>query len=176
MPPYSLKTVREEYDRLDKICGIDSSQVELRVSTRATNRFGFCHYKRCDDRIVPDYVSITDFIFETENQFWDTIRHEYAHLLVTMRDGKKHGHDATWKAACLEVGCRPERLAQYDIEASKKAGEKWSEKLKYQVICPSCNRSFFYQRAGGVVKALRKGRRCTCPCGSHKLMLINLDE
>lgn len=41
---------------------------------------------------------------ECEEQFWDTIRHEYAHALVTLRDGKLHRHDGVWKSACCEVG------------------------------------------------------------------------
>jgi predicted SprT family Zn-dependent metalloprotease len=37
----------------------------------------------------------------------DTLLHEIAHALV----GPGHGHDAVWKARCVEIGARPERLA-----------------------------------------------------------------
>jgi predicted SprT family Zn-dependent metalloprotease len=37
----------------------------------------------------------------------DTLLHEIAHALV----GPGHGHDAVWKAMCLRVGAKPERLS-----------------------------------------------------------------
>jgi predicted SprT family Zn-dependent metalloprotease len=37
----------------------------------------------------------------------DTLLHEIAHALV----GPGHGHDAVWKAMCLRIGAKPERLS-----------------------------------------------------------------
>jgi predicted SprT family Zn-dependent metalloprotease len=174
MPKYTLDDVRKEYYRLDALCGVDTSYLDLRISTRATSRYGYCHYTRKGGRLIPDYISITDFIFECEDQFWNTVRHEYAHALVTIRTGRAHHHDNVWKAACREIGCKPERLAK-DEDAHAKSAKLKEEKLRYEVHCNSCGRVFKYMKAGPVVKALQAGSKtCTCPCGSHDFELINL--
>lgn len=172
IPKYTLEDVRAEYNRLDDLCMVDTSAIELRVSKRATQRYGYCHYRAGHDKrhLVPDYISITDFVFECEEQFWDTIRHEYAHALVTLRDGKCHHHDSVWKAACLEVGCSPERVAT-EREAGIRSSLKRKKKAKYIVSCMKCGRKWSYLRAGSIVKALKSKRVCTCPCGSHGLTL-----
>jgi SprT-like family len=54
----------------------------------------------------------------------ETLLHEVAHALV----GPGHGHDAAWKAMCLRVGARPERLS---FEAEMPPG-------RWQAVCPGC--------------------------------------
>jgi predicted SprT family Zn-dependent metalloprotease len=56
----------------------------------------------------------------------DTLLHEIAHALV----GPGHGHDAVWRAKCLEVGARPERLSN---DVSMPVG-------RWQAVCPGCGR------------------------------------
>lgn len=173
---HTLEEVRAEYDRLDKLCNADTSHIDLRISHRATHRYGYCHYvKRFSAKCIqgfyaPDYISITDFILECEEQFWDTIRHEYAHALVTLRDGKLHRHDGVWKSACCEVGCKPKRTAT-DREAGRRSAERRKQNVKYIVRCKKCGRTWTYIRAGSVVKSMKAKRNCTCPCGSHDLVL-----
>lgn len=73
----------------------------------------------------------THYLAKTsEEKIKDTILHEIAHALV----GKGHGHDASWRLKCLEIGARPERLAgeetvttakpNYIIECSG-CGQRW---------------------------------------------------
>lgn len=181
MAKYTLDDVRAEYDRLDKLCGVSTAGVTLRISTKATRRYGLCHHKwqrdysRADGGYYyPDYIAITDFVFDCENEFWDVIRHEYAHALVMLRDGRNHGHDAVWKAACREVGCRPERCSGA-AETAQKVAVKKENRYKYQVVCEKCGASWRYMRATKVVQALQKGKACSHPaCGSKKLRLIYL--
>lgn len=40
MAKHSVEEVRAEYDRLDKLCGVDTSAIEIRVSQRSTSRYG----------------------------------------------------------------------------------------------------------------------------------------
>jgi predicted SprT family Zn-dependent metalloprotease len=42
-----------------------------------------------------------------DDEVRDTLLHEIAHALT----GPGHGHDDAWKAVCLRIGARPERLA-----------------------------------------------------------------
>jgi predicted SprT family Zn-dependent metalloprotease len=64
----------------------------------------------------------------------DTILHEIAHALV----GPDHGHDATWKAKCLEVGARPERCLDA-VVANMPMG-------RWRASCPACNQQFSRHR------------------------------
>ena len=111
---YSIEDIRKEYDRLDSLCGVDTSR-----------------------KYYPTCIMITDFILTLEEEFWDIIRHEYAHALVTLRDGIQHGHDNVWKQACLEVGCPPdvhtESEKAFDLAVAKK------------MSAPCTARPFIYQ-------------------------------
>ena len=172
---HTLEDVRAEYDRLDKLCGVDTKGIKLKISKRATRQFGYCHYVTVAGRLVPDSISITDFILDCETQFWDTIRHEYAHALVAIRTGKPHHHDNVWKAACLEVGCSPNCQA-HDDEAHNKTYEKKAERFRYKVTCKSCGRISYFVKKGAVVKALEAGRKCTCCCGGKSFALESIKK
>ena len=37
---HSLDEIRREYDRLDKLCGVDTSGVEIEISRRPGRRLG----------------------------------------------------------------------------------------------------------------------------------------
>lgn len=94
--------------------------------------------------------------------FYDTIRHEYAHAAVTLKDGQNHGHDIHWKRMCLEVGCRPSGTVKSEIvrESVPQA------EPKYIVRCEKCGRENKYYRRGKVVDSLLKGKNIyRCQCG-----------
>ena len=163
-PKPSLEAIRAEYDRLDAITGVDTSGVEIKFSSRSVRRYGYCKYKNW----TPVLITIAAFLLDDEEQFWDTVRHEYAHALVKLRAPKeKHGHDKVWKAACIEIGCRPERLVPSTAESKARR----EANAKYIVECRDCLRRWTYLKRGRVVDGLLKGRRLTCPCGSHELTL-----
>jgi len=71
-----------------------------------------------------------------ERNSWDLIRdtllHEIAHALV----GPGHGHDAAWKAMCLRVGAKPERLSN---EPDMPQG-------RWQASCNNCGVRFHKHR------------------------------
>jgi predicted SprT family Zn-dependent metalloprotease len=57
----------------------------------------------------------------------DTILHEIAHALV----GPGHGHDAVWRAKCLEVGAVPVRCGTADMPAGR-----------WHATCGGCGSNF----------------------------------
>ena len=167
---HTLEDIRREYDRLDALCGVDTGALALRVSTRASKRLGSCKYVGN----TVEGVTISDFVMDADDKvFYDTIRHEYAHALVKLRRPReRHGHDALWKAACLEVGCAPERCCDPSVLPALPARRE--EAYRYRLRCLVCGASWEYKRMTKVLRLVARGgsRRCTCPyCKGHRFEL-----
>lgn len=156
---HTLEEIRAEYDRLDALCGMDTSAVALSVSKRAVKRLG------CFQGGSPPKISISAFVMEDDALFWETIRHEYAHAIVYLRAPReRHGHDAVWKQACRVVGCTPK--ATTNAAALPQALRK--ARGKYRLRCTCCGIESLYQRRGKIIGLIESGRgsavRCT-RCG-----------
>lgn len=170
---HTIDDIRREYDRLDALCGVDTGKLVLKVSTRASKRLGSCKYVGNDVA----GVTISDFVMAAPDEvFYDTIRHEYAHALVKLRRPReKHGHDALWKAACLEVGCAPERCCDPSLVPS--GGKRRKEPYRYRLRCLGCGAKWDYKRQTKVLRLVARGgsRYCTCPrCKGHRFFVEQL--
>ncbi|WP_178132584.1 SprT-like domain-containing protein [Limnoglobus roseus] len=80
----------------------------------------------------------------------DTVLHEIAHAIV----GPNHGHDAAWKAKCVEIGARPERCYGHHIVMPNG---------RWQAVCPGCSKVFDRHRRPKQMT----GWHCKA-CGSEK--------
>ena len=168
---HTLEQVRTEYRRLDLLCEVDSSQMELCISKRMTKYFGYCSYGQME----PTKITLAEFTMDLSDEvFYDIIRHEYAHALVKLREPESnHGHDRVWKLACLEVGCNPARC-ETDRDALKTAKEARAKKAKYTVQCEGCEHSWNFLRKTNLIQSLEAGRKrtATCPhCGGRDFIL-----
>ncbi len=167
---HTLQEVRAEYDRLDRLLGIDTSGIELRISKRAVRQLGsFRAPVRGRGRLR---ITLSALIFEDEGQFWDTVRHEYAHAAVhLLYPGEKHGHDRVWKDMCRRVGCSPKRLAP----EQGKAAELRRQSARYIIRCDGCGAESRYVRRGKAVELMLRGRgrslRCK-NCGGNRFTLL----
>lgn len=169
---HTVDEIRAEYNRLDKICGVDSSAISIVISGRMVKRLGCFRYPRTPAG-KPPQISISALLLEEDEPFWNTVRHEYAHAVVWLRHpGETHGHNAVWKSVCREVGCTPKSTAP----ATKEQTARRQEKARYMVRCEGCGRETFYLRKGKVVELLLKGRgpriRCTA-CGGNRFKLYS---
>ena len=173
MTAHTLREARNEYDRLDRLLGVDTSGIELAVSPHRGKRLGSFRSPnpRTSSRIaVPPRILLSAAVLENDELFWDTIRHEYAHAVVWLtHPDERHGHDAIWKDVCRQIGCTPRATTA----ASEEQKREWMNTAKYRVHCESCGADTYYQRAGKVVSILMRGekRRLRCPCGSCDLSL-----
>lgn len=172
----TLEDIRNEYDRLDRLCGVDTRGIQLVASKRMKTRLGYCQYQNRR----PVKIAVASFLFSMEDdEVLDTARHEYAHALVKLRCPKEnHGHDAVWKAAAEEVGCTPRRTCQdEEINAYCKARRR-EQPVKYIVICVTCGRTWNYKKKGRVVSAILSHpgtRRFSCPgCGGRRFSVESL--
>lgn len=157
---FTTDEIRAEYAELDKKCGVDTSGIPIKISTRSVRRRGYCRFGRNG---VIKYISFSDFIFdEAPESFWNTVRHEYAHVLVKIRHPmENHGHDAVWKAACAEVGCTGARCTPTTPEQKKRQ----MEKTKYTITCGGCGRTWNYSRKTKLIQKLQTGASHSYHCG-----------
>lgn len=164
---HTLEDIRREYDRLDRLCGVDTRSIRLKQSPTSVQRLGAFRYPlRTGGR--PLQISVSPVVLQNDNLFLDTIRHEYAHALVYLRTGENHGHDALWKDACREVGCNPAATTPMDdtLTAAR------IRQARYRIVCHGCGSETYYLREGKIVKAIEAGLPVRCArCGAGKLTL-----
>ena len=167
---HSVQEIRAEYDRLDSLLGIDTSGVRIVLSDRSVKRLGSCRYP-IPKSGEPMRITISSLLLDEDDQFWDTVRHEYAHAAAyLMHPGENHGHDAVWKEICRRIGCAPKSTAQ----ATEELANSRRERAKYLVRCNECGGETYYLRAGKIVTLMERGfrRRIRCSrCGSNDLSL-----
>ena len=167
---HTLEEVRREYDRLDRLVGIDTSGVELKISRRAVRQLG--SFRAPSRGRGPLRITLSALVLDDDAQFWDTVRHEYAHAAVwLMHPGEKHGHDKTWRDMCRGVGCDPKRLAP----EKGRAAELRQARTRYIIRCRGCGGESRYIRRGRAVELMLRGRgrmlRCR-KCGGNDFTLL----
>lgn len=167
---YTLEDIRREYDRLDALCGIDTSQIELHISSRMVKRLGHFRYP-INGGSAPLRITISQAILGDEAQFYDTIRHEYAHAAVyLLHPNEQHGHDKVWQDMCRRVGCNPKSTT----EMTQEQIDLRTRRARYKIVCQGCGQETYYLREGKIVSLLRSGQgaRVHCTrCGSRELTL-----
>lgn len=167
---YDTEHIKAEYSRLDRICGIDSSGIDVKLSGRLKRKLG---YFRCGTGLRPEIV-ISKSVLNDEPLFYETIRHEYAHAVVYFRHPfEKHAHDAVWKAVCREVGCSPKAT----VKTASTSSDSRQNEAKYIIRCDCCGAETRYLKAGKYVNMMLSGksRRLVCrKCGRNRLTLYTL--
>ena len=170
----ALAYIKTEYARLDKITGVDTSIVQIKLSSRLTRKLGYFAVKKKNVFSRPELsITISDKILDSAEIFIDVIRHEYAHAVVYLRYPRQsHGHDAVWKSVCKEVGCIP-RATRKDPGYTKTKTRPY----KYIVKCSVCGAESRYKTESKVVKlAMSKisGTVICKRCGSRKFAVKRL--
>ena len=161
---WTLEEIREEYDRLDRYLGIDTSLIRLSFSKKMRRQHGVCCFR--GDRRTE--IRLADFLRAEDDAMLDTARHEYAHAAAALLTGRRHGHDAVWKDICVRIGCKPERLT------GTTATEEDTNALRGALLSyNACVDKICYLRRGAVVRSIAQGRQdCRCRrCGGRTFTL-----
>jgi len=112
---------------------------------RRKRALGTCHYGPRRIELSTHFVVAND-----ADEVRDTVLHEIAHALA----GPATGHGPAWKAACVRIGARPERLAPARV--AMPAG-------RWRAACPGCGATHSRHRRP------LKGRAYFCrTCGAER--------
>ena len=122
-----IAALKAEAGRLFERHGLSGWRLE--VSARLKRTLGLCDYSRRSIRVNAFYAENN-----SEQVVLNTLRHEVAHALTP-----GHGHDSTWVAAAVRLGCRTEPPCDQDILLP--AG-------RFQAVCPNCRRTHHKHRLG----------------------------
>ena len=171
---HSEEEIRYEFQRLDRILGVDSSGIEIAFSPRAVYQYGCCRYRRENGKMVPVQIRIASFLQNEEDAFWETVRHEYAHAAAVLLTGENAGHGPVWQEICRKIGINPSRLAQA-CPAQKKAKE---QRIKFEIVCLSCGARYAKMRrsrfTNAVVKSKGKPVPYRCACGGRRFQCVGI--
>ncbi|QEL15606.1 SprT family zinc-dependent metalloprotease [Limnoglobus roseus] len=148
--PEALARVRELAEGRMKQHGLIGWQFGFNSNVR---RAGVCRYPT---RTRPGRIELSRHFIahNSADEILDTILHELAHALV----GHDHGHDAVWRAKCVEIGARPERCYGQHVAMPKG---------RWQAVCPGCSKAFDRHRRPKRVT----GWHCKA-CGSERGQLL----
>lgn len=109
----------------------------------ATRRAGCCDYRRKRISLALQFVRQV-----SEEEIHDTLLHEIAHALV----GKKHNHDAVWKAKAQAIGSSGERChdsrfcpPRYIVTCRNGCWTATAERRRRNVVCRECSGEIVYQ-------------------------------
>lgn len=109
----------------------------------ASRRAGCCDYRKKSISLALQFARKAD-----EAEILDTLLHEIAHALV----GKKHNHDAVWRAKALEIGGSGERChdlcftpPRYIVACRNGCWRATAERRRRNVVCRECKGEIFYQ-------------------------------
>ena len=74
---HTLEEIRAEYDRLDRLCGVDTSAVEITISRRGVRRLGSFRYP-AKGRAGALRITLNASLLDAEEAFCATVAHESA--------------------------------------------------------------------------------------------------
>lgn len=151
-------------DILDAL-GIEYGPVtDVTTSTRYTARWGTCAFNRrtkkytitLDDKLLND-----EFTYEAA---MDTMIHELLHA-----NSKRMCHTGEWKRCAQLINFEyPQFHIQRCTSGEEKGVANRVKNYNYKVVCLECGREWKYQKAGRVVRSVKR-HTAKCPCGSHYL-------
>lgn len=164
---YDLNRVKMEFNEVCRKAGTPCD-VPIRLNGRLTRTLGRV-FHQCDVTSGVWYSTHVEFskqLLETasDQSIRDVILHEAAHFIVTARTGEEHGHDATFKRVCAEIGTTNDGIAT-KVERTVEVHSK------YEIFCPTCHKTLGgYSR---MCKTIQNIEFCHCKlCGKGGLKVI----
>jgi predicted SprT family Zn-dependent metalloprotease len=112
----------------------------------AKRRGGACHYGRKEISLALGFAEAA-----SDAEVEDTILHEIAHALV----GRRHNHDAVWRAKARAIGCTAERCHRVEFTPQPLVARCVNgcfaigrHRRRRNMRCRRCGGAVRYERAG----------------------------
>lgn len=125
-----------DYKKIANECFVKfgyKSIVPISVNGRLSKTLGRCYYNSQSGNVKPTRIELSAKILSCpDNEAINVIKHECAHAIAMLDDGKAHGHDATFKAVCARLEC------DYDEPSADT-----SVKYRYNLFCPTCKKVIY---------------------------------
>lgn len=134
-----IESILKTAQGLIKLHGLKKWRFKFDQSTR---RAGCCNYR---NKLIS--ISFNFARTGSDEDIRDTLLHEIAHALV----GKKHSHDAVWKAKARGIGCSGERThrlqfapPRYNVTCENQCWKQTAERRNARLICRTCGGKLVY--------------------------------
>ncbi len=112
------------------------------VFDHSTRRAGCCDYRNKRISIAMDLAATG-----ADHDIQDTLLHEIAHALV----GRRHSHDAVWKAKALEIGGTGRRThklqfstPRWTVTCENRCWTHTAQKRNPRLVCRTCGTKLIY--------------------------------
>lgn len=150
---FSLSKIKEICADTFLIAGynLDDYNISITINNRLRTTLGRCKGKYINGVFTPYALEFSKLLLDTstDKSVVDVIKHECAHVLVSIETGEYHGHDAVFKQMCKRIGTDNDGRVTKNIERTVDE----SKIYKYFVICKECGQVCGkYHRKGQVVK------------------------
>jgi SprT-like family. len=154
----SLVYVRAEYDRLDKLCRVNTKNIRLSTYSKQHKTVAACWFHT--NNFIPYSITFNNryLCVMPEVDYVDIIRHEYAHAVSLIRTHQDCGHNSIWKDICLEVGCRPSPYSYNLNKLEQLVGTNRPDEQDCAVECLKCGNITYHRDDSRIVSVLRLGR------------------
>lgn len=167
MMGWAVEDIKRECERLSAMVG-DTFDCPIRINGRLTRTLGRVDSIKVNGRWTNEVLQISKQLLETSTNesIISVIDHEWCHYWVTKSTGEDHGHDATFRAVCAQVGCTNNKTK---TRVERTVAE--SAIYKYQVYCSTCDEFIAgYSRMNSTLRSLKA---CTCKkCNTSNLSYV----
>jgi predicted SprT family Zn-dependent metalloprotease len=118
-------------------CGVEFNS-PVGINGRLTRTLGRCIYKKVDSVWQPTRIEISRQLLETspDNCIEEVIAHECAHYVVCAITHEMHGHDATFRFYCHEIGTTNDQPVYKNLERIVEKDKVY----KYSIYCSKCGK------------------------------------
>ncbi len=140
-----VERIEAVHDRATKLIARHGLKRWRFAFDHSTRRAGCCRYSTKTLSIAFDLAANG-----SEADIRDTILHEIAHALV----GRKHHHDAVWKAKAVEIGGSAERThrlqfapPRWNVTCENRCWSHTAQQRNSKLICRKCGEKLIYSPA-----------------------------
>lgn len=123
-------------------CNVDFNSPVV-INSRLTRTLGRCYYQRVNAEWLPIRIEISRNLLKkaTDESIEAVIAHECAHYVVCAITKEYHGHDATFRFYCKQLGTTNDKAVYHNIKyKNPKEMTFTSANFKYTLLCSECGK------------------------------------